>query len=145
MRLIARSAAKSVRGRLVFRHVHLLPLAVLDPRADLRGGFALARLLVGIKTFADTNIAARRMFAGKAIEQAAVSLAAVAMAIARLLIQDFLDAHGNGIRVLHHDAGEQRGTERRGKRPWWKGGMKCGHGFERGVLRLTRSGARKER
>ncbi len=113
---------------------------MLDARPDLRRGLAFARLLVRVKAFPDAHIAAGGMFAGKAIEQAAVSLAAIAMAIARLLIEDFFDPRGNSISVLHHYIREQRGTQRRRERPLRSRGVKRGHWLlRRSTLRLARS------
>src|SRR5260370_19326489 len=86
----------------------LPPLAVLDARPDLRRGLAFSRLLVRVKTLPDAHIAAGRVFAGKAIEQAAVSLTAVAMAITWLLIEDFFYARRHGVSVLHHQHREHR-------------------------------------
>ncbi len=115
---------------------------MLDARPDLRRGLAFARLLVRVKAFPDAHIAAGGMFAGKAIEQAAVSLAAIAMAIARLLIEDFFDPRGNSISVLHHYIREQRGTQRRRERPLRSRGVKRGHRLlRRSTLRLARSRA----
>jgi hypothetical protein len=88
--------------RLVFGDVHGLPFAASDAFADLRGSFALARLFIGVKIFAHANLAAGAMFADETIEQAAVTLAAVAMAIAGLLIQNFFDGGGHGVGILHH-------------------------------------------
>src|SRR5260370_14046730 len=95
---------ESVRGkrRLVVRHVHLPPLVMLDARPDLRRGLAFASWLVRVNTLPDAHTAAERVFAGKAIEPAAVSMASIAVAIARLLIEDFFDPRRDSISVLHH-------------------------------------------
>src|SRR5580704_16080678 len=77
---------------LVFRHVYALPVSALDAFANLCCGFAFVRLLVGVEIFAFANPAYRRMLAHIAIEQAAVALAAVAVAIAGPLLKDFFDA-----------------------------------------------------
>src|SRR5580704_4918912 len=74
---------------LVLRHVHALPVSALDAFPNLCSGFAFVRLLVGVEIFAFANPACRRVLAHKTIEQAAVALAAVAVAIAWLLIKDF--------------------------------------------------------
>src|SRR6266851_8478850 len=136
---LARIESVGGKRRLVLCHVHLPPLAVLDARPDLRRGLAFSRLLVRIKTLPDAHIAAGRVFAGKAIEQAAVSLTAVAMAITWLLIEDFFDARRHGVSVLHHHSREQRGTQCCGKRPLGRRGMKRGHRLlRRSTLRLAR-------
>src|SRR6266852_9382241 len=94
-------------GLLIFRDVYLLPFAVDDAVADLRGSFALAGLFVGVEGFAHADVAAGAVAASEAVEQALVALAAVAMAIAGLLIENFLDAAGDGIGVEHFEVGEE--------------------------------------
>ena len=76
------------RGK-VLRHVHALPVSALDAFTNLCSGPAFPRLLVGVEVFAFADPAYRRVLAHIAIEQAAVALAAVAVAIAWLLIKDF--------------------------------------------------------
>jgi hypothetical protein len=71
---------------LVFGEVYFLPVAAHDAFADLRGSFALAGLFVGVEGFALADVATCAMTACKTIEQAAVTLAAIAMAVAGLLI-----------------------------------------------------------
>jgi hypothetical protein len=46
------------------------------------------------------------MLPRKAIQQTSMTLAAVAMAVARLLIQDFPDARSQGISILHNHIAE---------------------------------------
>src|SRR4029077_4061205 len=106
----------------VFRGIHLLPFAMDDAFADLRGRFALASLLVRIKIFLLADIASGAVAADKAIEQAAMSLAAVAVAIARLLVKNFLRAAGNPVRVEGLNVGEDR----------------CVHRLRQGILRRLR-------
>src|SRR5208283_3699807 len=84
---------------LVLRDVHLLPIAAHDAFADLRRLLAPARLFVGIERFLYADVAARAMPAYETVEQAAVPLAAVAVAIARLLIKHFLHAPRHHIGV----------------------------------------------
>lgn len=87
---------------LVFADVHGSPFSLDNSLADLRGSFPLTRLFVSIEIFANTDLAARAVTACEAIEQTGMALAAIAMAIARLLIKHFLDARRDGIGVLHH-------------------------------------------
>src|SRR5437763_1816190 len=88
--LRARSASL-FRGewRVVFGDVELPPLTVFDAFADLRGGFVFLRLLVGIDAFADAHLAFRGMLSREAIQQTAMALAPITMAVTRLLIQKF--------------------------------------------------------
>src|SRR6266849_9042386 len=86
---------------LVFGEVHGLPLTVGNPGANLRGGLSPAQLLVSVEVFADADVASRAVFAGEAIEQAAVPLAAVAVAVTRLLIESLFDSRCNGVGILH--------------------------------------------
>src|SRR3984893_7952561 len=72
----------------VFRGVHLLPFAMNDALADLRGRLALARLLVRVKGFLLADVTAGAVAADKTIEKAAMSLAAIAVAIAGLLVEN---------------------------------------------------------
>ena len=83
------------------------PLAVFDAVANLRGRFTLTRLFVRVQSFPDADAAFRRVFAREAIEQASMSLAAIAVAIARLLIQALLDSRGGRVRILHDNVGER--------------------------------------
>ena len=73
---------------LVLGEVHRLPVAFDDACTNLRSGLAFSGLLVAVEILIDADVASRAVFAGEAIEQAAVSLAAVAMAIAGLLVED---------------------------------------------------------
>src|SRR4029077_20939143 len=102
---------KSFRRRghhgCVFRHVDALPLAPLDSFANLCGGLAIARLLVCVEIFALANSAGGGVLAHITIEQAAMALAAVAVAIAWLLIKNFLDACRNAVSVLSNWVGEE--------------------------------------
>jgi hypothetical protein len=88
--------------RLIFGDVHGLPFTARDAFADLRRSFAFARLFVGVQIFANANLATGAVFADETIEQTGMALAAVAMAIAGLLIQNFFDARGDGVGVLHY-------------------------------------------
>ena len=95
---------------MIFADVDGLPFAANDAVADLRGSFSFAGLLVGIEVFANANLATRAVFTDEAIEQAGVSLAAVAVAIARLLVQNFLDVGGDRVSVLHDGIGKSFGA-----------------------------------
>jgi len=88
---------------LILGHVDGLPLAFDDAIANLRAGLALGGLFVGVKIFAHADIAAGGMAADEAVQQAAVALALIAMAIAGFLVQRLLDARGDGVSVLHVD------------------------------------------
>src|SRR5204863_4489690 len=101
---------------LVFGKVHRLPGAFDDAGPNLRAGLAFAGLFIAVEIFVDANIASRAMFAGEAIEQAGVTLAAVAMAIAGLLIERLLDLGGDGVGILNHEIREKVGVHGRGKR-----------------------------
>ncbi len=70
--------------------------------------------LVGIEIFVDAGAASGSVLAGKAIQEALVPLATVAMAIARLLVERLLDFCSDGIGVLHYRVGKQRRIDRRG-------------------------------
>src|SRR5579863_1071430 len=85
----------------VFRSINRLPFALDDSFANLRRRFAFARLLIRVKVFIDADVATRTVLAYKAIQQTPVPLAAVAMAIARLLVEDSLHARCHRVRV--HD------------------------------------------
>src|SRR6266850_4689251 len=108
----------SLRGQrfLVFGKVHGLPLTLDYPRANLRGSLSLTQLVVSVEVFADANVASRAVFAGEAIEQAAMPLAAVAMAVARLLIECFFDAARNRVSILHNGIAEELRIHGRGER-----------------------------
>jgi len=56
------------------------------------------------------------MLADEAIEKALVALAAVAMAVARLLVQDFFHMGGEGVGILDHRIREIIGAHGRRKR-----------------------------
>src|ERR1700693_2785142 len=99
---------------LVLSDVHRLPIAFDDACPNLRGGLAFPGLLVAVEILIDADVASRAVFAGEAIEQAAVSLAAVAMAIAGLLVQRLLDLRGDGVRILHDMVRDEVGADRRG-------------------------------
>ena len=85
---------------MIFADVHGLPFALYDSRADLRGSVSLAGLFVRIQIFADANSATGAVFADEAIEKAFVALAAIAMAVARLLVQNFFDMGREGVGIL---------------------------------------------
>src|SRR6267378_941487 len=105
----ALAAHASLRGQrfLVFGEVHGLPFTLDDRCANLRGDLSLAQLLVSVEIFADADVASRAVFAGEAIEQAAVPLAAVAVAVTRLLVESFFDSRCNRVSILHNEAGEE--------------------------------------
>src|SRR5258708_37206396 len=86
----------------VFGGVYRLPFALDDACPNLRGGFSLQRLFVGVEVLIDAGAAFGAMFAGKAIEQAAVALGAVAMKIAGLLGKRFLGLRPAGVSLLKH-------------------------------------------
>ena len=92
---------------LVFRHVDALPFSALDAFPNLCSGFAFVRLFVGVEIFAFANPAHCGVFACITIEQAAVALAAVAVAIAGLLIEYLFDACGNAVSILGNWIGEE--------------------------------------
>src|SRR6266436_5187864 len=100
----------------VFGGVYRLTFALDDACPNLRGAFALQRLFVGVEVLIDAGAAFGAMFAGKAIEQAAVALGAVAMTIAGLLVKRFLDLRRERVSVLHQGITEEFGVHRRGKR-----------------------------
>src|SRR6266850_2337032 len=114
---------------LVLSGVHRLPLSLDNARANLRSAFPLLGLLVSVKVFSDAGAAFGAMFAGEAIQQAAVPLAAVAMAIAGLLVQRLLDLCGDRVRILYHGIREEFRVHRRGKRALRGSRMVGGHSF----------------
>src|SRR5215470_8126372 len=77
---------------LVFGDVDLLPFALLDALTNLRGSLALLRLLVGVQSFLLADVAAGTVAADEAVQQTAVSAAAIAVTIAGLLVEDFFHA-----------------------------------------------------
>ena len=84
---------------LVFGDVYFLPIAADDAFADLRGGLTLAGLFKRVEGFPLADVATCTVTAGKAIEKAAVTLAAVTVAVAGLLVENFADAGGDGVGV----------------------------------------------
>src|SRR6267378_8171355 len=103
------TAHPSLRGQqfLVFGEVHGLPFTLDDRCANLRGDLSLAQLLVSVEIFADADVASRAVFAGEAIEEAAVPLAAVAVAVTRLLVERFFDSRRNRVSILHQGIAEE--------------------------------------
>src|SRR6202042_3647932 len=77
------------------------------------------------------------------IEQAAVALAAVAMAITRLLIKNFLDARGHAVGVLGNRLGEERRTQGRGQWSRWHRVVKGRNGFGIYILSQSSRGPRR--
>src|SRR5207245_9864181 len=75
---------------LILCGVNVLPLTALNPSANLRGRSSLARLFVRVQCLAHADVTHRSVGACEAIKQAAVTVRAVTMAIARLLVQHFL-------------------------------------------------------
>ena len=94
-------------GFAVFGKIQFLPIAFHDAVADLRGHLSFVRLLVGVKGFRHADVAAGTMTADKAVEQAAMTLALIAVAVARLLIENFLDAPGYGVGIENSDVAEE--------------------------------------
>ena len=80
------------------------------------------------------------MFADEAVEQAGVTLAAVAVAIARLLIENFFDAGGDGVSVLDDGIAKSVRSHGRGERAGGRFGVKSGHGLDGIGLRLAGTG-----
>jgi hypothetical protein len=58
-------------------------------------------LLVGIQIFAKADSATGAVFADEAIEKAFMALAAIAVAVARFLVQNFFDMSREGVGVLN--------------------------------------------
>ena len=111
----ARSLGRGGQRFLIFADVHGSPFALHDSFANLRGSFSFAGLLVRIQIFADANIADGTVFAGEAVEKTAVTLALVAVTIARLLIENFFNPSGNGVGVLNYRIRESVGAHGRGE------------------------------
>ena len=86
---------------MIFADVHGLPFALNNSRADLCGSFSFASLFIGIQIFTNTDSATGAVFADEAIEKAFVALAAIAMAVARFLVQNFFDMGGEGVGILY--------------------------------------------
>jgi hypothetical protein len=90
------------RGSLILAEVHGLPLALNDARANLRWSFSFAGLLGGVDIFAYADAATGAVFADEAIKKAFVALAAITVAVAGLLVQNFFDVAGEGIGILDY-------------------------------------------
>src|SRR5229473_5255695 len=142
------TAYASFRGQrfLVFGEVHGLPLTLDNPGANLRGGLPFAQLLVSVEILADADVASRAVFAGKAIEQAAMPLAAVAVAVTRLLVESFFDSRRNRVSILHEGIAEEVRIQSRGERGGRSLIVISGHRFSgpglRRALTCRRTGSR---
>src|ERR1700692_2203156 len=90
------------RWSLIFADVHGLPFALNDSRAGLCGSFSFLGLFVGMKILADAGLATGAMLANEAIKKTFVALAAIAMAIARLLVENFFRVGREGVGILHY-------------------------------------------
>ena len=86
---------------MIFADIHGLPFALNDSRADLCGSFSFAGLLVRVQIFAKANSTTGAVFADEAIEKTFMALAAIAMAVARFLVQNFFDMGGQGVGILY--------------------------------------------
>src|SRR5215831_14381077 len=95
------------RRGLVFGQIHLLPVAVLDSCPNLDRRFLLPRLFVSVDPLSNADIANRGVLTDETVEQALVSDAAVAVTVARLLVQDSLDLGGERIGILHEGVFKQ--------------------------------------
>jgi hypothetical protein len=137
------SLCRGRQRRLVLRHIDALPGAVLDAFANLCARFAFARLLVRIKILSLANPTCRGVFAHITIEQAAMALAAVAVAIARLLIKNFLDARRQSVGILRNRLGEERRTQCCRQRSRRHRIVKRRNRFGIRVLRQTSGGPRR--
>src|SRR5258705_3414563 len=96
---------------LVFRGVNVLPFAALNSGPDVRRCFPLARLFIGVQRFSHADIAHRSVRTGEAIQQTAVAVRAIAMAVARLLVQNFLYLRCRCVSVFYHGIIELRWIE----------------------------------
>lgn len=85
---------------MVFANINGLPFAAGDAIADLGGSFSLTGLLVGVEILPDADLATGAVFAGEAVQETGVPLTAIAVAIARLLIEDVFDTAGRSVSVL---------------------------------------------
>src|SRR5579872_2112785 len=111
---------------------------------NLCARFAFVRLLVGVEILAFANPAYRSMLAHITVKQAAVALAPVAVAIAWLLIESFLDAGCNAVSILSNRVpGEERRAQGRGQLPRRHGAVKSGNGFRVYILCQTSRGPRR--
>ena len=88
------------------------------------------------------NPAFHRMLAYKTIEQAPVTLAAVAVTIARLLIENFLDTSRDAVGILCNGVGEERRAQGGGQGSGGHGSVKRGNGLDVYVLRGCTCGSR---
>src|SRR5580704_153619 len=111
--LLCRSCKRRQVVLRIFRGVYFLPFAVDDTIADLRGRLALAGLFVGVEILLLADVASGAVPADKTVEQATVALAAIAVAIAGLLVEDFFRAAGNDVGVEGLNVGEDGGVHRR--------------------------------
>ena len=87
------------KWRGVLGHIDVAPFALFDAFTNLRRGLAFASLFVGVEIFTHADVAARAVFADETIEQAAMALALVTMAIAGLLVEDFFYPGRNRISI----------------------------------------------
>ena len=110
---------------LIFREVDPPPLASFYSFANLSAATPFASLLVRVKALADADLATRGVFAREAVQQAAVALAAITVAVARLLIEHFLDPRREDVGVLYHGAREKCRTHRRRQRTLRNFGVEC--------------------
>jgi len=100
---------------LIFGDIDRFPLALDDPCPNLRGALSFARLLERVEIFVNTRAASGTVLAGEAVQEALVSLAAVAMAVAGLLVQRLFDLCGDGVGVLYDGVGKKARIHRFGK------------------------------
>ena len=89
------------RCSLVLGQIHLLPFPALDPSPNLCRRFLLLSLLVCVNPFPNADIANGSVLAREAIEQTSMPNAAIAMAVARLLVEDPLHLGSKGVSILH--------------------------------------------
>ena len=83
-----------------------------DALADLRGCLALVGLLVRVEIFLLADIAPGAVTADETVKQAAMPLAAVAVAITGLLVKNFFRAAGYDVSVEGLNVREDRGFHR---------------------------------
>ena len=73
-------------------------------------------LFVGIQIFANAGLATGAMLADETIEKTFVALGAIAMAIARLLVENFFHMGREGVSILDHRIRKIIGAHGRRKR-----------------------------
>ena len=101
---------------LIFVDVHGLPFALNDSRRGFVREFFLCGFARRNTDLRERRSAAGAMFADETVEKAFVALAAVAMAVARLLVENFFHVGREGVGILDYRIRKIVGAHGGGKR-----------------------------